>query len=53
MLIFDLSFSTVPVIVRTLLLGPVGNLATHYLYLDVPDLVTESVLSVVYKARAK
>jgi pimeloyl-ACP methyl ester carboxylesterase len=27
--------------------------ASHYLYLDVPDLVVESVLSVVYKVRAK
>jgi len=27
--------------------------ASHYLYLDVPDLVAESVLSVVYKVRAK
>ena len=27
--------------------------ASHYLYLDVPDLVVESILSVVYKVRAK
>jgi len=27
--------------------------ATHYLYLDVPDLVAENILSVVFEVRAK
>ncbi len=27
--------------------------ASHYLYVDVPDLVAESILAVIYEARAK